>query len=55
MLSDLAINPILYETDMANRFAGGSKDVMEGFAKMINPSQRPGMPSELASIVRDYV
>mmetsp|Transcript_61109 Transcript_61109/g.149616 ORF Transcript_61109/g.149616 Transcript_61109/m.149616 type:complete len:274 (+) Transcript_61109:364-1185(+) len=54
-LSILSMNPTLYETDMADRFTGGEKTMLEGFAKMVNPSQRPGLTSELATIVRDYI
>jgi NAD(P)-dependent dehydrogenase (short-subunit alcohol dehydrogenase family) len=54
-LSILAINPTLYETEMGDRFTGGSQDVLKGFAKMINPSQRPGKANELATIVKELL
>jgi NAD(P)-dependent dehydrogenase (short-subunit alcohol dehydrogenase family) len=54
-LSILSINPTLYETEMSDRFTGGSQDVVNGFAKMVNPSQRPGKADELAKIVKELV
>jgi NAD(P)-dependent dehydrogenase (short-subunit alcohol dehydrogenase family) len=54
-LSILSINPTLYETEMGDRFTGGSQDVLTGFAKMVNPSQRPGKASELAKTVKEFV
>jgi NAD(P)-dependent dehydrogenase (short-subunit alcohol dehydrogenase family) len=54
-LSILSINPTVYETDMGDRFTGGSQDVLKGIAKMVNPSQRPGKANELAKIVKELV
>ena len=48
-------NPTLYETEMADRFTGGNEDVVNMFAKMVNPSQRVGTSDELASIVSSFV
>jgi NAD(P)-dependent dehydrogenase (short-subunit alcohol dehydrogenase family) len=54
-LSILSVNPTVYETEMGDRFTGGSQDVLNGFAKMVNPSQRPGKANELANIVKELV
>lgn len=54
-LSILAVNPTLYETEMSNRFVGGSEEMANGFAKMVNPSQRVGKANELADIVKHFV
>jgi NAD(P)-dependent dehydrogenase (short-subunit alcohol dehydrogenase family) len=51
-LSILSINPAVYETEMGDRFTGGSQEVLNGLAKMVNPSQRPGKADELAKIVK---
>jgi NAD(P)-dependent dehydrogenase (short-subunit alcohol dehydrogenase family) len=52
-LSILSVNPTVYETEMSSRFTVGSQDVTNGFAKMVNPSQRPGKADEFAQIVKD--
>jgi NAD(P)-dependent dehydrogenase (short-subunit alcohol dehydrogenase family) len=54
-LSILSINPGVYETEMADRFTGGNKDMLTGFAKMFNPSRRLGKADELANIVKNFV
>lgn len=54
-LSVVTINPTVYTTEMLDRFAGGQADVMEGFAKMLNPSQRIGKAEELAGVVLAFV
>jgi NAD(P)-dependent dehydrogenase (short-subunit alcohol dehydrogenase family) len=54
-LSILAVNPTVYETDMSDRFTGGSTDVANAFAKMANPSQRVGKAEEFAKIVMELV
>jgi NAD(P)-dependent dehydrogenase (short-subunit alcohol dehydrogenase family) len=54
-LSILSVNPTLYETEMGDRFTGGSQEVLNGFAKMVNPSQRPGKANELARIINQLV
>jgi NAD(P)-dependent dehydrogenase (short-subunit alcohol dehydrogenase family) len=53
--SILSINPTVYETEGIDGFTGGSKDVLNAFAKMMNPSQRPGKAEELAKIVKELV
>ena len=58
-LSVVSVNPTLYTTEMAERFVGAegeaAKAALDGFATMVNPSQRPGKAEELASILRDYI
>ena len=54
-LSVVAINPTLYLTEMSDRFVGGNMDMANGFAKMVNVSQRVGKAEELAHIVHDFV
>ena len=54
----VGVNPTLYATEMADRFVGGgetAQQAMEGFSKMVNPSQRVGQAKELATILRDFV
>lgn len=54
-LSIVAINPTMYETEMTDRFAGGSEHMANLFAKMLNPCQRPGKADELARVVKAFV
>jgi NAD(P)-dependent dehydrogenase (short-subunit alcohol dehydrogenase family) len=54
-LSVVAINPLLYGTDMALRFTGGDDpSVVQLLATMVNPSQRLGKGSELAQLMLDF-
>jgi NAD(P)-dependent dehydrogenase (short-subunit alcohol dehydrogenase family) len=54
-LAILSINPTLYKTEMSDRFTGGNDNIGNGFAKMMNPSQRIGKADELANIVKELV
>jgi NAD(P)-dependent dehydrogenase (short-subunit alcohol dehydrogenase family) len=54
-LSILSVNPTVYETEMADRFTGGSQDTLNFFATMFNPSKRLGKAIELAKIVKEFV
>ena len=40
---------------MGDRFTHGSQDALNAFAKLVNPSQRPGKAIELANIVKDFI
>jgi gluconate 5-dehydrogenase len=53
-LSVVTINPLLYETDMASRFTGGSDEMLLNFATAMNPSKRAGQGSELGQLMVDY-
>jgi NAD(P)-dependent dehydrogenase (short-subunit alcohol dehydrogenase family) len=54
-LSILSVNPTLYETEMVDRVTRGSQDAVSAFAKLVNPSQRPGKAIELAKIIKDFI
>lgn len=53
--SIVSVNPALYLTELSDRAIGGNLERMEGFAKIVNPSQRVGKSEELAVILRDYI
>lgn len=54
-LSVLTIHPTLYHTEMSSRFTGGNEEMEVGFAKMVNPSGRPGTGEEMGKVVSAFV
>jgi hypothetical protein len=40
---------------MGDLYTGGSQDILHGFVKMVNPSQRLGKSDVLAKIVKELV
>lgn len=53
-LSIVGVNPTVYSTEMARRFAA-TDEAMAAYAGMVNPSRRAGTPEEFARVLLDYL
>jgi NAD(P)-dependent dehydrogenase (short-subunit alcohol dehydrogenase family) len=54
-ISIVSVNPVMYTSEMSDRFTGDNQDIANMFAKAFNPSQRPGTAEEFATVMREHV